>query len=173
MSLLTPIRSKAPTATAESAGRRRELRGIHWAVTGFLAGTVFWHLVGFWDFVGRIVFSDSGRKVGHAVEAQAPPAVRNQKPRNAKLEGSLADADAMLVTGSIAVAVTCVELLRDADGATSARVCEREDRPFKPGNFLRRGDRAAVEAWVAEASAPRWSTTVTVETGEARVAERN
>lgn len=29
--------------------------GPVWAVAGFLCGAVFWHMVGFWDFVGGLV----------------------------------------------------------------------------------------------------------------------
>lgn len=170
-----------PTGDGTTRRERRELRGIHWGVAGFLAGTVFWHLVGFWDFVGRIVFRDSGRKVVEVSEVQAPPTARSHKPRPAKLEGTLEGAEP-IVTGSIAGAVPCIELRRDADGATSAGVCTGETRPLKPGNFLRRGDRAAAEAWavaapvstaVAPAPAAAWSTTVIVEPGEAKVAGRN
>lgn len=169
------LSTQSNTLGAVAAPRaRRGLRGIHWGVAGFLAGTVFWHLVGFWDFVGRIVFRDSDRKAVEVSEVQAPPTVRSQKPRQAKLEGALDGADP-IVTGSIAGQVPCIELRRETDGGTSAGPCAGEPRPLKLGNFLRRGDRAAPEAWAAAVPGPAatWSTTVTVEAGDARVAERN
>lgn len=181
MSRRPSLRASDAPGEGTSGRARRELRGIHWGVAGFLAGTVFWHLVGFWDFVGRIVFRDSGRKVVEVSEVQAPPTARSQKPRTAKLEGTLEGAEP-IVTGSIAGAVSCIELRRDADGATSAGACSGEARPLKPGNFLRRGDRASAEAWavavpvsaaVGPAPAAPWSTTVIAEPAEAKVAGRN
>lgn len=39
----------------ERAGSSFLASGPLWAVVGFLCGAVFWHMVGFWGFVGELV----------------------------------------------------------------------------------------------------------------------
>lgn len=165
-----------PRSPGLRSGRHREIRGVHWGLAGFLAGTVFWHLVGFWDFVGRIVFLDPAPRTVETTAAQAAPAARGPKPRPVKLDGAIDSVDP-IVTGAIAGPAPCIELRRDLAGATSAAPCPREARPLKPGNFVRRGDRAAPSETIAAAALipleATWSTTVTADAGEAKIAGRN
>lgn len=45
-----------------------------WGVAGFLAGAIFWHLVGFWSFVADVVYRPPAAAAGSGV-VQAQPAV--------------------------------------------------------------------------------------------------
>lgn len=172
----TPPPDHPPRSPGPRSGPHREIRGVHWGLAGFLAGSVFWHLVGFWDFVGRVVFLDPAPRTVELTAARAPPAIRGPNPRSVKLDGSIDSVDP-IVTGAITGPAPCIELRRDRAGATSAAPCPDEARPLKPGNFVRRGDRAAPAETVA-AAAPTppeatWSTTVTVDAGEAKLAGHN
>lgn len=44
--------AKPPSPPGRGDGRRRHLFA---AVAGFVAGVAFWHIVGFWSFVGQVV----------------------------------------------------------------------------------------------------------------------
>jgi hypothetical protein len=49
------------------------------ACLGFVAGAVFWHFVGFWDFIGRVVLDGSGHGAEQHASVpaeQSPPAYR-------------------------------------------------------------------------------------------------
>lgn len=62
----------APTGVHErspkSAGRLRA--ALLWGGMGFVAGAVFWHLVGFWSFVAEVVLD---RTAAAQAAAAAPP----------------------------------------------------------------------------------------------------
>jgi hypothetical protein len=72
-------RGVRPAAPAAEPVRRRLERaeqprsalssGLKFGALGFVLGAVFWHAVGFWNFVGRVVLN----KGGTSVQAEARP----------------------------------------------------------------------------------------------------
>ena len=38
--------------------KQQALSGGQWGITGFFVGAVFWHFIGFWGFVGEVVFGN-------------------------------------------------------------------------------------------------------------------
>ena len=65
-------RSAAIVAPART---RRGRRGAAlWTTIGFVCGAVFWHLVGFWNFVGDIAFNPDGDNLAaHSEPQQSDP----------------------------------------------------------------------------------------------------
>ena len=61
-------RSAAIVAPARARQGRRG--AALWTTIGFVCGAVFWHAVGFWDFVGDIVFNPERRQRGGAQSAR-------------------------------------------------------------------------------------------------------
>jgi hypothetical protein len=57
-----PTQAEALAAPRKRARSRaaKNRRPWSWAVAGFLVGIVFWHLIGFWHFVGDVVFPHLG-----------------------------------------------------------------------------------------------------------------
>jgi hypothetical protein len=41
-----------------------------WTTIGFVCGAVFWHAVGFWNFVGDIAFNPDGDSTAHSPAQQ-------------------------------------------------------------------------------------------------------
>ena len=101
-----------------SAGNRRST--ILWGLFGFLMGAVFWHVVGFWDFVTNVV-----------QKRDRPPTVF-ERALSSTLVGS-EDGEIQAIAEQVlaerehraqTVAQTCTTLTLDrADGRTSAYPC--------------------------------------------------
>jgi hypothetical protein len=86
---------------------------------GFVAGSVFWHALGFWHFVGRAVFSDPP-----AAERAASPADRPV---------------------ALAAIDNCTTLIRDpVSGTVTTAACPPGSVEGWSGPALRRSDRALV-----------------------------
>jgi hypothetical protein len=131
---VAPLVAKAP----RSGGRI----SLSTAIVGFAAGTVFWHFVGFWDFVGRAVFKDPQAQVW----TSEIPAVASDAKLPGKMETRLTNA------GQAPPPQTgCVALVRDRhSNLTTPEACPADAAPLQVGNFIRRGDLARV----AEAPPP-------------------
>ena len=59
--VLSVPRDRRPACVAmavlpEAGGRGDRALQAYWAVAGFVLGVLFWHMVGFWDFLGGVVF---------------------------------------------------------------------------------------------------------------------
>jgi hypothetical protein len=104
--------------TAIAAGRRRSGRDAAssrasyagWCVLGFLAGAVFWHAVGFWDFLGDMTSMRPAQKVviGRLAPDRDPEASYEKQAHAA----------------GAAMPQNCTTLLRDAaTGLTLAQPC--------------------------------------------------
>lgn len=102
---------------------------LAWVTAGFLAGSVFWHFVGFWDFVGRIVFNGPQ----HVTPAHAHDAGPTGPDRSVSSDG----------VSEQAKVSACVELLREPhSGETTALPCAPGPMPFQVGSLSSRGDLA-------------------------------
>lgn len=68
------------TGAAGAHARRHEAAGwmqpASWIAIGFLAGALFWHLVGFWNFVSKAVFQSDNNPVATAAKPSEPPPVQ-------------------------------------------------------------------------------------------------
>lgn len=120
-------------------------------LVGFVAGSVFWHFIGFWDFVGRIVFH----------KPKVPPAISGPS-RSGELGSksgeqltAIADVETDIAIAAIgstvppvivpAAIANCTTLIRDAvTGLTMSVACPADSVPERFGTALRRGDRARV-----------------------------
>jgi hypothetical protein len=110
---------------------------------GFVAGSVFWHFVGFWDFVGRIVFHTPKERVqiaGQPTSGLVTPKVYDQLPREEASEPVSATK-----SGSATAAANCITLVRSAaTGLVESVACPPDSVPTRVGTALSRGDLARV-----------------------------
>ena len=148
-----PAQQVVRTPSPPQSAKRRAGSAASYGVLGFILGAIFWHFVGFWDFVGQIMFR--GRPSDTQI-SQAPPPVKLRER----------------VSGAMPLAVViepaaCTTLLLDREtGITQATACEVEALPLRSLKTARRED-----VWVTagqriqEATSKGWST-VTVETPE-------
>lgn len=132
------VRAKEPAAQAGSPQRadrarpastpRRSLRsGLGYALLGFFLGAIFWHFVGFWDFVGQLMFK--GATTGTEI-VQGPPVI--------KLRERVSGASAITL---VAASETCTMLQLDrATGETLAMPCAGEPLPLRSIKAARRED---------------------------------
>lgn len=140
----------APAPRPERSRMRRAGSALAYGILGFILGAIFWHFVGFWDFVGQVMFR------GHPSDAQisqAPPVkFRERAPVGAPLAVVLEPA-----------ACTTLQLDRDS-GVTAAVPCTTGTLPLRSLRLARRED-----LWVTagqrilEATARGWSSSLTVE----------
>ena len=137
---------------------RRAYSPLASALIGFVAGSVFWHFVGFWDFMSRIVF--------HQPRAELERSVRHGGTATPKLQErlSVGGRSASDETTS-AAAPNCVTLVRDPEtGVTADGPCPPDSVPQRSASAIRRGDLARLpkgEAGPSPADGPRvggWST---------------
>lgn len=63
-------RGPAPTAKSAAPSRSSVVRHVRgaalWASLGFVCGAVFWHAVGFWNFMSDLMFDRAEATVAHA-----------------------------------------------------------------------------------------------------------
>lgn len=95
------------------------------AIMGFVAGAVFWHLVGFWSFIDRIIFA------GPITEARAPATA--PLPGNAIETGSLQRFESLnRPTGGIKTSAGCSVLVRErSTGLTRESACTKPIHPLR------------------------------------------
>jgi hypothetical protein len=60
------------SAAANATGRWRYRTALLWSAGGFLAGALFWHAIGFWQFVSDVVFDPAPSPTAQ-MTAVAPP----------------------------------------------------------------------------------------------------
>ena len=120
----------APFAIAPARASRWST--IAWGLLGFFCGALFWHVVGFWDFLGGIVYKrqQEATVIERVLKTQfseaeedKPLAVREQQARAAARNCTTLVMDRM--TGTTA-SRPCVVIIRnvpqDADTADTAYV---------------------------------------------------
>jgi hypothetical protein len=137
--LPTPVPAPPPAAS--------KLRpAILYGLLGFVLGALFWHFVGFWDFVGQIMFKGSQQ----SAEIAAPPPAIKLKDR---------------VTAAAPLAVTlepetCTTLALDRDnGTTTLAACDVQTLPLRSLKAARKEDRwVTSEQRVQQATARGWSS---------------
>jgi hypothetical protein len=102
-----------------------------WIGAGFVAGILFWHTVGFWTFMNRVVF-------------ESPHVAASDRLTPSDIEtGSLRPIDKRtIVGGSINAGIdpACTALLRGRDGVTQPMPCRRLSQPLKHKSTRGRGD---------------------------------
>jgi len=122
------------TGIAGARSQRRDAAGwLHpasWVAFGFLAGVVFWHLVGFWDFVSKAVFrTGPDAPVTVTAKAVVPPPVKPLVAGNAR-------------TPAGAHKPSCVVLVLDRiGGATRQAACPAKTFHHRNGGVGIKRDR--------------------------------
>lgn len=110
-------------------------------VIGFVAGSVFWHFVGFWDFVGRIVFHTPRHEATVAAERIGGLKTRKEYGHVAAAEPDIA----VVPTGEGAgeVVANCTTLVRDpASGELQSQACPAGSVTRRATAAISRGDLA-------------------------------
>jgi hypothetical protein len=110
-----------------------DTRAAVWLSSGFVAGMVAWHAVGFWGFVSDTVLKRTDRTTSIAWAAPS------------KIETT---ATSSITTGSLASYTpepgTCLALTLNRDNATTtASPCSGSGAPMRDAGRHRRGDRLA------------------------------
>ena len=156
------VRSNHEAAhVAHTALPRTRRRGagsaIGYGLLGFILGAVFWHFVGFWDFVGQLMFR------GGTEIVQGPPPI--------KLKDRVSGVSAIAV---VATAEACTTLQLDrTTGETAAVPCEGEPLPLRSIKAARREDlRVTATQRLIESTARGWAA-VRVESPLARADQAN
>jgi hypothetical protein len=125
---------RSGTAVAAPSARRRS--GVAFGGFGFLLGIVFWHFVGFWDFVGGVLLNRAGSmaQVDDRVPKQATrfvdvPQVAGEKIELVQINPEPCTALVLnRATGTMTVA-PCPEA---AMPVRSSRTSGREDASLMP-----------------------------------------
>jgi hypothetical protein len=104
-----------------------------WIALGFVAGMLFWHVVGFWTFMSRVVFDGP---------ETAAVTIQQAKPVYAHLEtGALQRIGKLASRGGIEAA--CTVVVRDLpNGTTRQAPCPILSKPLKQRTQQARGDLA-------------------------------
>jgi hypothetical protein len=118
-----------PARPQSSRRRGSVLSAVAYVTLGFVLGAIFWHFVGFWDFVGQVMF---GSRTTTAEVGYSPPPIK-LKDR---------------VSGSSSLAIVpepsaCTALQLDRATGTTTRVdCELQPLPLRSGlKVAKREDR--------------------------------
>lgn len=130
------IRSRSTADRLDGSARTYALAPVLWAVSGFVAGVVFWHLIGFWSMVSVAVLGERTVRVSEA------PAIARHK------------AASPIETGSVASrAMACVALtLNRQTGETRGTPCQTGIFHHTNAGLGTKDDRAA--------GSSGWSTTL-------------
>jgi hypothetical protein len=131
-----------------------------WVSTGFVAGMVSWHTIGFWGFVSEAVLYRGDRNV-EVVMAERPPAIATKVV-----------ASVPITTGSITKADespgACMALIFDRTTGTTAATACGNSPPFRDAGRGKRSDRlATAEARLQDKTA--WSATTAVDPATQRI----
>lgn len=147
--MIRPLRSQLErTAQAPQQLRAANWRpAATWMALGFLAGVVFWHVVGFWNFVSEAIFDDNAaQQLAQAPGVPPPPDL----PRG----------DPIPIARTAGSTSTCVVLaINRTGGETSAQPCPAGTfhhryaglgvkRDFEP--TIRVDDGTGVAAWATD-----------------------
>ncbi len=91
---------------------------LRWAASGFILGIVFWHLVGFWSFVGDIILTGSSnsstlmsRIQPTRFEQTSSRAQNASVPQTGGIHGAVTSSDLMNSTNLLA----CTRLILDRE----------------------------------------------------------
>ncbi|MDP1909685.1 MAG: hypothetical protein Q8K85_15410 [Hyphomicrobium sp.] len=67
--------TRSAAIVAPARARRGRRGAALWTTIGFVCGAVFWHAVGFWNFVGDIAFNPNGDSTAALSPAQQDGAI--------------------------------------------------------------------------------------------------
>lgn len=135
--------SEPPIAKAGKV-KRGARSAIGYGLLGFVLGAVFWHFVGFWDFVGQLMFK--GGAAGTEI-VQGPPPI--------KLRERVSGVSAIAIVASTE-ACTMLRLDRGT-GETAAVPCAGDPLPLRGIKPARREDlRVTASQRMIETTARGW-----------------
>ena len=155
--LTAPGSAAPPHAVAKPSVHRPSMArrigtAMLYGIAGFVLGAVFWHVVGFWDFVGQVMCMGVP---GEGQITQAPPIVklRDRAPTGAPLAVIMAPQN-------------CLSLVLDrSNNATAAEPCDDQTMPLRSLKVARREDRwVTASQRIQQATSRGWSSSVKVET---------
>lgn len=141
-----------------------------WLSTGFVAGMVSWHAIGFWGFVSASVLSSPTAREPVQIAAHAAP--------------QASSLPSQITTGSLPTFVplpgACMALTVDrTSGATVAQTCNLGDQPMRDAGRRRKADRLpgaevrlqAPSVWASATTATPAPNELTVEDRQAAPVE--
>mgnify|MGYP001210713177 CR=1 FL=1 len=139
------VREPTPQA-APAAAPGRSARPAWWAVGGFLAGIVFWHLVGFWSFVSEIVFNqDEAASRFAAIEPLVLPPP-SQPRQAAAARGAATPAGGDAGSAPAALSANCSALILDRNtGAVRLGPCRPSAQRLVDAGLRGRQDLAVAD----------------------------
>lgn len=155
--------------TADPPGRSR--LPLWTGLAGFLAGAVFWHLVGFWSFVAEVVYNqDETKSPTRFISLEEARSVSRAHAEQA-LAGKRRDPAPRETRSAVAADVlddllNCSEVRRAADGRVAVTACAPLARPLAAGPLAARADRQMDAREAEQRLMTGWSTGVSrIETG--------
>ncbi len=135
---------KPPAASAvrdtPPARKRRDFTPVLWGGSGFIAGALVWHIVGFWMFVSDVVLNANDPRA-RTLEAFLPglstPAP-GQKAMSRIPESAVIAAPAAFKHATAGTQFACVSLALDRSaGITQAQICKGRAADLRDAGFNR------------------------------------
>lgn len=142
-----PLVPKAALVSATAPRRRRDFTGLIWGCTGFAAGILAWHVVGFWSFVSNVVLNANGPR-SDALESLIPhlaasPSTKAPEPV-AMANNAATQPRARRVAFTAPFACVALSMDRQA-GDTSLVKCDNSTGVMRDAGFNRRSDKLALQ----------------------------
>jgi hypothetical protein len=150
------------------ARKRRDFTPVWWGGSGFIAGALVWHIVGFWMFVSDVVLNANdprARALDAFLPSLASPAPA-QKAMSRIPESAVIAAPAAFKHATAGTQFACVSLALDRSaGSTQAQSCKGTAADLRDAGFNRRTDRLALRPRLQDPVA--WTDTTAVQVSEA------
>lgn len=146
--------SVEPAARRPAAPVRKASRGWMFGLLGFMFGAVFWHFVGFWDFVGRVVLKGPGESLAGDADA-----AKRSGRASTRVAGEIMELTTIAVD-------SCVTLRLDRDnGRVQSSDCPPLTMPLRLSRAGHREDATLMPVRRASAGVS-WSTTIEADSTE-------
>lgn len=130
-----PTPSTAPKAVPRWRLHHEGINALGWSLFGFIVGAVFWHVIGFWDFMGNVVLSGHGDKRRNAAETPTWQAEVKTPPTPFRP----ATGGKRVATPAPAPSCTLLTLDR-ATGDTTSQTCPPGQIALPAGTMLEKAD---------------------------------
>lgn len=153
----------APPASQSEPRERWNLTPLIWGGSGFVAGMLAWHVVGFWSFVSNVVLNANDPRA-QTLEAFLPKLA----PQGVQSSRSVAEVGKTLTHPAARQAASerkfaCVALALDRDaGGTKLTLCPEGTAQLRDAGFNKRTDKLALKPRLQDPVAWTGATAVQV-----------
>lgn len=163
-----PETAAAQAPTAPAPRRKRDYTALVWGTSGFLAGMLAWHVVGFWSFVSNVVLNADDPRA-RTLEGFLPQVgIAGPAPEQKNLSRLSTPAKALIPVAAKkdgGAQFACVALAMDRSaGATRSVACSGTHADMRDAGFNRRTDRLALRPRLQDPVA--WTGTTAVQISE-------